>query len=299
MDGLKRQRMVRRAALSALCAGVMGVIVGGGALALAAGASAQDPPGNNGTVKVDDQPIDSIPNNKPHVGCVFHVDFYGYDEGVGDATVTFTMQAPTKDVGLAVAGDTTPDIGKDPAGGGNDLDASETYTLTFNGDPHPQQGFHVKLTVNAPGSIGADVKHKVFWVKGCESPTTPPTSPPTETTPPTSPPTETTPPTSPPTETTPPTSPPTETTPPTSPPTETTTPPTSPPTETTPPTETPPVQPPSTQPPPTEVVAGLTGGSDDDSGGPGSWWPVGLISAGALMAGGAALALRRRGDHQA
>jgi hypothetical protein len=283
MDGLKRQRRVRRAALSALCAGVVGVMVGGGALALSAGASAPDPPGNNGTVKVDDQPIDSIPNNNPHVGCVFHVDFYGFDEGVGDATVTFTMQAPTKDVGLAVAGDTSPDIGEDPAGGGNDLDASETYTLTFDGDPHPQQGFHVKLTVNAPGSIGADAKHKVFWVQGCETPTTPPT----ETTP-TSPPTETTPPTSPPTETTPPTSPPTETTPPTSPPT-----------ETTPPTGTPPGQPPSTQPPPTEVVAGLTGGSDDDSGGPGSWWPVGLISAGALMAGGAALALRRRGDHQA
>ena len=166
MDGLKRQKTVRRAAVSALCAGVVGVMVGGGALALSAGASAQDPPGNNGTVKVDDQPIDSIPNNNPHVGCVFHVDFYGYDEGVGDATVTFTMQAPTKDVGLAVAGDTSPDIGEDPAGGGNDLDASETYTLTFDGDPHPQQGFHVKLTVNAPGSIGADAKHKVFWVQG-------------------------------------------------------------------------------------------------------------------------------------
>jgi hypothetical protein len=242
MNGLTWQKTVWSVGLRALCAGVM---VGGGALLLAAGASAQDPPGNNGTVKIDDQPIDDIPNNNPHVGCVFHVEFYGYDQGVGDATVTFEMQAPTKDVGLSVAGDTTPDIGEDAAGGGTDLDASETYTLSFDGDPHPQQGFHVKLTVNAPGSIGADVKHKVFWVEGCAPPTTPPTTPPTETTPPTTPPTET----------------------------------------------------PPTQSPPTEIVAGVGGGDDDGFGGPMSWWPAGLIGSGALVAGGAALALGRRGDH--
>ena len=45
------------------------------------------------------------------------------------------------------------------------LDATETYTLDFTGiTPHPVQGFHVKLTINAEGSQGADVKHKVFWV---------------------------------------------------------------------------------------------------------------------------------------
>jgi hypothetical protein len=32
---------------------------------------------------------------------------------------------------------------------------------------HPNQGFHVKLTINAEGSQGADVKHKVFWVTAC------------------------------------------------------------------------------------------------------------------------------------
>jgi hypothetical protein len=38
---------------------------------------------------------------------------------------------------------------------------------------HPNQGFHVKLTINAEGSQGADVKHKVFWVTECiPSPTT-------------------------------------------------------------------------------------------------------------------------------
>lgn len=40
-----------------------------------------DPAGNNGTVKVDGVEFESHPNNEPHVGCVFRVDFYGYDEG--------------------------------------------------------------------------------------------------------------------------------------------------------------------------------------------------------------------------
>ena len=54
------------------------------------------------------------------------------------------------------------------------LDASKTYTLDFSGiEPHPQQGFHVKLTINADGSQGADVKHKVFWVEGCDTPPPP------------------------------------------------------------------------------------------------------------------------------
>ena len=32
-------------------------------------------------VKVDDVPFDDHPNNEPHVGCSFQIDFYGYDEG--------------------------------------------------------------------------------------------------------------------------------------------------------------------------------------------------------------------------
>jgi hypothetical protein len=42
---------------------------------LASPAWAQDPPGNNGTVKIDDVPFDDLPNNEPHVGCTFQVDF--------------------------------------------------------------------------------------------------------------------------------------------------------------------------------------------------------------------------------
>jgi hypothetical protein len=128
-----------------------------------------NPPGNNGTVKVDDTPFDDHPDNEPHVGCVFQVDFYGYDEGDLDAEVTFESHPPTGPVRVLLTD--TVFIGEDDnSGGGSEagLDASETYTLDFTGiEPHPNQGFHVKLTINAEGSQGADTKHKVFWVTGC------------------------------------------------------------------------------------------------------------------------------------
>ena len=137
-----------------------------------------NPPGNNGTVKIDDVAFDDHPNNEPHVGCVFQVDFYGYDQGDLDATVTFQAHPPTLRAGDdQVLLTDTVFIGEDDNSGGGSqagLDASETYTLDFTGiTPHPVQGFHVKLTVNAEGSQGADVKHKVFWVTGCApAPTT-------------------------------------------------------------------------------------------------------------------------------
>ena len=132
-------------------------------------AKTADPAGNNGTVKIDRAPFDSDPNNEPHVTCSFQVDFYGYDKGVGNADVQFELQPPTKDgrTLTVVSGDLTPNIGEDAAGGGTDVDAQETYTLKFTGAPHEKQGYHVKLTVHAPGSQGADVKHKVFWVQPC------------------------------------------------------------------------------------------------------------------------------------
>ena len=133
-----------------------------------------NPPGNNGTIKIDDVVFDDAPNNEPHVGCTFQVDFYGYDEGDLFADVTFTVHPPTGQAVVLLTD--TVFIGEDDnSGGGSEagLDASETYTLDFTGfEPHPQQGFHVKLTVNADGSQGADVKHKVFWVTDCVVPPT-------------------------------------------------------------------------------------------------------------------------------
>ena len=169
-----------------------------------------NPPGNNGTVKIDGEAFDDAPNNEPHVGCTFQVDFYGFDEGDLFADVTFESHPPTGPVVTLLTDRVF--IGEDDnSGGGSEagLDASATYTLDFDDiEPHPNQGFHVKLTINAEGSQGSDTKHKVFWVTGCppgtttttSSSTTSTTEPPTSTTePPTSstePPTSSTDPTS-------------------------------------------------------------------------------------------------------
>ena len=146
------------------------------AVAPLAGAAPAAPPGNNGTVKIDGVLFDSHPNNEPHVGCVFQVDFYGFDLGDLDAEVTFEAQPPT---GRGILLTDTVFIGEDAAGGGTDLDATVLYDLSAalaSYTPHPQQGFHVYLTVNAEGSQGADTKHKVFWVSACDPPTTTTTS---------------------------------------------------------------------------------------------------------------------------
>jgi hypothetical protein len=143
----------------------------------AAPAAFADPPGNNGTIKIDDVVFDDLPNNEPHVGCTFQVDFYGFDKGDLEATVTFKLHPPTGD-GKVLPTDTVFIGEDDNSGGGSEkgLDASETYTLDFTGiEPQPKQGFHVKLTINAEGSQGADKKHKVFWVTPCDTPTPTPT----------------------------------------------------------------------------------------------------------------------------
>jgi hypothetical protein len=136
--------------------------------------AAPNPPGNNGTIKIDDVPFDDAPDNEPHVGCTFQVDFYGYDQGDLFADVTFEAHPPTGPVQVLLTDRVF--IGEDDnAGGGSQagLDASATYTLDFDGiEPHPNQGFHVKLTIHADGSKGADTKHKVFWVTGCPPGTT-------------------------------------------------------------------------------------------------------------------------------
>jgi hypothetical protein len=161
----RRRLLVVIAALSATATATF--------LASAGSASAgPNPPGNNGTVKIDDTPFDDLPNNEPHVGCKFQVDFYGYDKGDLHAKVIFEAHPPTLREGDdQVLLTDTVFIGEDDnSGGGSEagLDASETYTLDLAGiELQPNQGVHVKLTIHAEGSQGADVKHKVFWVTGC------------------------------------------------------------------------------------------------------------------------------------
>jgi hypothetical protein len=163
--------MGTRALQAAIAGGVSAMVCLAGSAPAGATGSQADPPGNNGTVKVDDVVFDDHPNNEPHVGCVFQVDFYGFDQGDLSATVTFTLVPPTGDNEDIV--DDEVAIGEDAAGGGTDLDASATYDLTdtlADVTPHPQQGIHLRLTVHAEGSIGADTKFKEFWVTGCGAP---------------------------------------------------------------------------------------------------------------------------------
>jgi hypothetical protein len=173
--------------------GIATLTVAAGATGSAA-AGGQDPPGNNGTVKVDGVAFDDHPNNEPHPGCVFEIDFYGFDrspEGetyVADVLFENLPPTPAGAPGEELLADSV-DIGDDPAGGGTDLDAHVEYDLTdalAAIEPHPRQGWHVKLTVHADGSIGNDTKHKVFWIETCEPETTAPTEPETPETPGTS-----------------------------------------------------------------------------------------------------------------
>jgi hypothetical protein len=159
---------MKRTGMALLAGSVISLMlwaVAGGALAA---------PGNNGTVKVDGTPFDDLPNNEPHVGCVFQIDFYGYDAGQLFADVSFELDPPTG-TQIPLLSKSGIFIGEDSAAGGGStagLDASETFDLSAaiaaTGEPpHSQQGWHIGLTVNADGSIGSDVKHKEFWVTGC------------------------------------------------------------------------------------------------------------------------------------
>jgi hypothetical protein len=130
-------------------------------------------PGNNGTVKVNDEDIDGGDHgdqaNNPHVGCGFDISWWNYDQ-IDDlsSTVMFELQAPTagNDHSLQVAGDTTPTF---DSPGGAVMDHQEAYTLSFTGAPQLNQGYHVKVTVETPYSNGNNTKSKVFWVEGCNS----------------------------------------------------------------------------------------------------------------------------------
>ncbi|GAA1972999.1 hypothetical protein GCM10009798_37760 [Nocardioides panacihumi] len=144
----------------------------------AAPARSTDPSGNNGTIKIDRLgEMDRIPNNVPHPGCTFQVEWFGFDGGSDVlSTVSFTMQAPTRDVGLTVSGPSVVPVGGDAASGAGTAtgpDAVQAYTLGFSGPAQAKQGYHVRLTVSTPRSRGNDTKTKVFWVAPCVATATP------------------------------------------------------------------------------------------------------------------------------
>jgi LPXTG-motif cell wall-anchored protein len=136
-------------------------------------ANAQDAPaGNNGTIKIDGVDFDIHPDNEPHPGCVFQVDFYGFD-ALTDVTIAFEAQPPTGGFEEIYSEDGVLD-NDDNSGGGSEAGLDGEFTIDLSdelasSEPHPNQGYHVKLTVTADDhdETGAQSKHKVFWVDGC------------------------------------------------------------------------------------------------------------------------------------
>jgi len=122
--------------------------------------------GNKGTVKVEEVDIDELPDNSPHPGCVFRVEWFHYADG-SDVTWDFTVHPPTSD---------TSGPGSSVGGGADTLGPEDTNNHHLNLsvvqdleaallgsgiEPHPQQGWHVKLSVTGPEGN----KYKVFWVE--------------------------------------------------------------------------------------------------------------------------------------
>lgn len=162
-------------------AAVCGLSVGLATAALAAVPQA-DPPGANGTVQIDGAPLAQRMGNEPHVPCDFAVDFHNFDDDE-HANIVFTIHPPSSasGPGTEILRLDNVLVSDDPAGGANpdpdevfEFNSSQLGLDAFT--PHPQQGFHVKLTVERIGPPGAG-KHKVFWVLPCEAPTTPGTPP--------------------------------------------------------------------------------------------------------------------------
>lgn len=111
---------------------------------------------NHGSVKVDNDEIDDGPANHPHVVCGLRIVV---DHGFGRPfDIDFDADAPTtrpgSDQRLLIVH--VPD--GDNVSGLIDLRA-------FLGGivPHPQQGFHIFITVHLPDGD----KHKVIWVQPC------------------------------------------------------------------------------------------------------------------------------------
>lgn len=158
--------------------GVIALSIGSAGLAAASGngtpgVGASNPPGNNGTIKLETSdlvPVGSADANHPHVTCTFSLNFFGFDSGTQSATVNFTGQPPSGKF-VAVA----PLVGPNAFtftghGAGNTLDTSQAYSLDVAGlYDHPHQGYHIKVLVTVSGSQGANTKYKVFWYQPCGS----------------------------------------------------------------------------------------------------------------------------------
>jgi hypothetical protein len=173
--GRSRRDSVRLISLLALLVAVVAALPGGQAGAAGQKSPPGDPPGNNGTVKIErDGPDNPNKANEPHVdGCILWLKYYGFDQGQ-TADITFTSQAPSTPAGKVLLADKGVKISDTPAGGGQDQDYVIAYNLTSAVQglkAQPKQGYHIKLSSDTNGAPGG-AKHKVFWIKCAPAPTT-------------------------------------------------------------------------------------------------------------------------------
>jgi hypothetical protein len=129
--------------------------------------------GNAGTVKVDDDDVDDAPAaaNDPHVICGLRIVV---EHGVGAPfDIDFLAQSPTTRAG----NDQRLLIVHVPAGD-NVSGLIDLRAFVAGIVPHPQQGFHIAITVHLPGGD----KHKVIWIELCPQATTTTTATATPTT---------------------------------------------------------------------------------------------------------------------
>lgn len=130
-----------------------------GALVVAAPALAQDPPGNNGTIKVhDNNPGEPDPEvkNQPHV-CEFDLHFFFADaDQRGDWWIE--SWPPTGDRSVVLSSDTEGRYMTDANGEDRKPDDPNAYYSLENG--------HYKLFWEGATNPGGqqNIKHKVFWV---------------------------------------------------------------------------------------------------------------------------------------
>lgn len=172
---------------------VVGVAMIGTAMLI--GPASADPPGDNGTIKLDglglddgpghsgqpNDPDETDPDNDPHVSCGYQVEFFNFDTGQ-TADITFTAHPPTGSNGVLSDQSEVLISDDDTAGAPNDVDAVFDYDVLTDFDltqftsVHDVHGWHVKLAITVYDAEGNEVpgakKHKVFWVDPCELPTT-------------------------------------------------------------------------------------------------------------------------------
>ncbi len=125
--------------------------------------------GNRGTVKIKTPGEDAFPPaNRPHPGCDFEVHVYNAPST--GASLEFTLHPPTAgpSVTRSISGLTVAEPGDGLVHSGYEaFNLVALFGSALDGvEPHPQHGYHVKLTLTwddgpqAPGNR----KHKVFWL---------------------------------------------------------------------------------------------------------------------------------------